>query len=130
MRVMRGHMVSDVIWSIEQKHARTRGWWLGIRHDCSRGRVFKPMLRVFFVDEREVLTKRTYKRRYALQTSECRHCKTVLHVHAHGPEYEAMKLEVETLARMGISQMQDVDDSTPLTPLGVVAGKRARRPVR
>lgn len=130
MRVMRGHKVSDVIWSIEQKHARTRGWWLGIRHQCARGRVFKSMLRVFFVDEQELLFKRMYKRRYALQTTACRHCQAVLYVHAQGPEYETMRTEAETLARMGIGQMQYVDASTPLTPLGVVAGKRARRPVR
>lgn len=88
------------------------------------------MLRVFFVSERELLCKRMYKRRYALQTTACRHCQAVLYVHAHGPEYEGMRTEAETLARMGVSQVQYVDASTPLTPLGVGAGKRARRPVR
>ena len=108
----------------------TRGWWFGIRHECSQGRMFKPMLRVFFVNERELMFQRIYKHRHALQTTACRHCQTALYVHAQGPEYEAMRTEAETLARLGVSQVQYVDDSTPLTPLGVVAGKRARRPVR
>ena len=129
MRVMRGHRVERSSWN-NGKHAMTRGWWLGIRHACSQGRVFKPMLRVFFVPERELLINRIYKHRHALQTTACRHCQAVLYVNAHGPEYEAMRTEAETLARMGISQLQYVDDSTPLTPLGVVAGKRACRPVR
>ena len=130
MRVMRGHKVSEAFWVAEDRRVLTRGWWLGIRHACSQGRVFKPMLRVFFVDERELLLKRMYKRRYALQTTACRHCQAVLYAHAQGPEYEAMRTEAETLARMGISQVQYVDSSTTLTPLGVGAGKRARRPVR
>ena len=131
MRVMRGHVVTKALWlGAGERHVLTRGWWLGIRHQCAQGRVFKPMLRVFFVDEQELLFKRMYKRRYALQTTACRHCQVVLYVHAQGPEYEAMRTEAETLARLGVSQVQYVDDSTPLTPLGVVAGKRARRPVR
>ena len=130
MRVMRGHKVSEAFWVAEDRRVLTRGWWLGIRHACSQGRVFKPMLRVFFVDERELLIKRMYKRRYALQTTACRHCHRELYVHAQGPEYEAMRTEAETLARMGISQLQYVDSSTTLTPLGVGAGKQARRPVR
>ena len=88
------------------------------------------MLRVVFVDEREPLFKPMYKRRYVLQTTACRHCQAVLYVHAQGPEYEGMRGEAETLARLGVSQVQYVDSSTPLTPLGVGAGKRARRPVR
>lgn len=130
MRVMRGHKVSEAIWIIEPKHVMTRGWWLGIRHDCWCGRVFKPLLRVFFVDERQFVVQMTHKWRQAIFTTACRHCHQQFYVHAHGPEYEAMKLEVETLARMGISQMQYVDDSTPLTPLGVVASRQVRRIVR
>ena len=130
MRVMRGHKVSEAVWLIDAKRVLTRGWWLGIRHACSQGRVFKPMLRVFFVDEQELLFKRMYKRRYALQTTTCRHCQVVLYVHAQGSEYEAMQTESELLSRLGISQVQYVDSSTTLTPLGVGAGKQARRPVR
>ena len=129
MRVMRGHCVERSTWK-NGKHMLTRGWWLGIRHQCARGRVFKPMLRVFFVDERELLIKRMYKRRHVLQTTACRHCQTILYVNAHGPEYESMRVEAETLALLGVAQVQYVDSSTPLTPLGVGAGKRARRPVR
>ena len=131
MRVMRGHVVTKALWlGAGERHVLTRGWWFGIRHECSQGRVFKPMLRVFFVDEQELLFKRMYKRRYALQTTTCRHCHRELYVHAQGPEYEAMRTEAETLARLGIDQLQYVDDSITLTPLGVVAGKQARRPVR
>ena len=131
MRVMRGHAVTKARWlGTGDKHALTRGWWLGIRHQCSQGRMFKSMLRVFFVSERELLIKRMYKRRHVLQTTACRHCQAVLYAHAQGPEYEAMRTEAETLARMGISQLQYVDSSTTLTPLGVGAGKQARRPVR
>ena len=130
MRVMRGHKVSEAVWLINAKRVLTRGWWLGIRHECSQGRVFKSMLRVFFVDEQELLFKRMYKRRYVLQTTACRHCQAVLYVHAQGPEYEAMRTESELLSRLGVAQVQYVDASTTLTPLGVVAGKRARRPVR
>ena len=131
MQVMRGHLVTEVFWSNGgEKHVLTRGWWLGIRHACSQGRVFKPMLRVFFVGERELLIKRMYKRRHVLQTTACRHCQAVLYVHAQGPEYEATRTESELLSRLGVSQVQYVDSSTPLTTLGVVAGKRARRPVR
>ena len=54
----------------------------------------------------------------------------MLYVNAHGPEYESMRVEAETLARLGVGQVQYVADSTTLTPLGVVAGKQARRPVR
>ena len=129
MRVMRGHCVERSTWK-NGKHMLTRGWWLGIRHQCAQGRVFKPMLRVFFVDERELLIKRMYKRRHMLQTTACRHCHTVLYVNAHGPEYEGMRAEAETLGRLGIGQVQYVDSSTTLTPLGVGAGKRAHRPVR
>ena len=131
MRVMRGHVVTKALWlGAGERHVLTRGWWLSIRHACSQGRVFKPMLRVFFVDEQELLFKRMYKRRYALQTTACRHCQVVLYVHAQGPEYEAMRAEAELLGRLGVVQVRYVDDSTTLTPLGVVAGKRARRPVR
>lgn len=131
MRVMRGHTVTKARWfGVRDRHVLTRGWWLGIRHACAQGRVFKSMLRVFFVDERELLFKRMYKRRYALQTTACRHCQVVLYVNAHGPEYEGMRAEAETLARIGVSQVQYVGASTPLTPLGVGAGKRARRLVR
>ena len=130
MRVMRGHKVSEAVWLINAKRVLTRGWWLGIWHECAQGRVFKPLLRVFFVDERELLIKRTYKRWYVLQTTACRHCHRELYVHAQGPEYEAMRTEAETLARLGVDQLQYVDDSTTLTPLGVGAGKQARRPVR
>ena len=130
MRVMRGHKVSEAVWLINAKRVLTRGWWLGIRHECARGRVFKPMLRVFFVSERELLTNRTYKHRHALQTSTCRHCQTVLYVHAQGPEYEAMRTEAAMLGRLGVSQLQYVDDSTTLTPLGVGASGQVRRIVR
>lgn len=131
MRVMRGHTVTKARWfGVRDRHVLTRGWWLGIRHACSQGRVFKPMLRVFFVSERELLCKRIYKRQYALQTTACRHCQAVLYVHAQGPEYEAMRVEAELLSRLGVAQVQYVDSSTTLTPLGVVAGKRARRLVR
>lgn len=130
MRVMRGHKVSEAFWAIEQKHVQTRGWWLGIRHGCWCGRVFKPLLRVFFVDERQFVVRMTHKQREAILTTACRHCHQQFYVHVHGPEYKAMRTEAETLARMGISQVQYVDSSTTLTPLGVVAGKRARRPVR
>ena len=131
MRVMRGHAVTKARWlGARDMHVLTRGWWLGIRHECSQGRVFKSMLRVFFVDEQELLFKRMYKRRYVLQTTACRHCQAVLYVHAQGPEYEAMRTESELLSRLGVAQVQYVDASTTLTPLGVVAGKRARRPVR
>ena len=129
MRVMRGHCVERSTWK-NGKHRLTRGWWLGIRHECSQGRMFKPMLRVFFIDERELMFQRIYKHRHALQTTACRHCHTVLYVNAHGPEYEGMRAEAETLGRLGIGQVQYVDSSTTLTPLGVVAGKRAHRPVR
>ena len=131
MRVMRGHLVTEVFWSNGgEKHVRTRGWWLGIRHACSQGRVFKPMLRVFFVPERELLINRIYKHRHALQTTACRHCHQQFYVHVHGSEYKAMRTEAAMLARLGVSQVHYVEESTPLTPLGVVAGKRARRPVR
>ena len=131
MRVMRGHLVTEVFWSNGgEKHVRTRGWWLGIRHACSQGRVFKPMLRVFFVPERELLINRIYKHRHALQTTACRHCQAVLYIHPQGQEYEMMLAEAKTLARLGIGQVHYVEESTPLTPLGVVAGKRAHRPVR
>ena len=131
MRVMRGYAVTKAQWlGAGDKRVLTRGWWLGIRHACSQGRVFKPMLRVFFVDERELLFKRMYKRRYALQTTACRHCQAVLYVHAQGPEYEAMRTEAAMLGRLGVSQLQYVDDSTTLTPLGVGASGQVRRIVR
>ena len=107
MRVMRGHLVTEVFWSNGgEKHVLTRGWWLGIRHACARGRVFKPMLRVFFVDERELLFQRIYKRRHVLQTTACRHCHTMLYVNAYGPEYEGMRIEAETLVRLSINQVK------------------------
>lgn len=66
----------------------------------------------------------------------CRHCGLVRYVHKTilplmwEEALVTAQLQAVTLARMGVSQVQYVDASTPLTPLGVGAGKRARRPVR
>lgn len=45
-------------------------------------------------------------------------------------QFKARRVLYAEQPAWAIGQVQYVADSTPLTPLGVGAGKRARRPVR
>lgn len=120
MQIMRGRVI-EAMW--DGRQIEHRGWWAGIRHDCWRGRMFvEGLMRAVFIREHSLVHPTTHRRRYAVLTEACRHCRQTFALQADGPEVDAMRQEVATLHRLGFSSTQDVGSSPDTWPQWAVSG--------
>ena len=104
MRVTRGYM-TETMW--DGRLVRYLGWWVGVRHDCWCSRTFvESLMRAVFIREHLLVHPIIRRRRYAVLTEACRHCRQTFALQADGPEIDAMRLEVDTLRRLGFHSAQ------------------------
>ena len=104
MRIMRGRVIEAMRDGRQIEH---RGWWVGFRHRCWRGRyVMESIMRAVFIDEQSVAQPVIRSRRKAFVTEPCRHCRMSFALPADNPEGLAMQTEVDTLRRLGFHSAQ------------------------
>lgn len=128
MRIMRGRVI-EALW--DGRQIEHRGWWVGFRHRCWRGRyVIESIMRALFINEQSVAQPVIRSRRKAFVTEPCRHCRMSFALPADNPEGLAMQTEVDTLRRLGFRSAQQVGSSPDSWPQGIVSSKPVRFHVR
>ena len=76
------------------------GWWLGFRHPCWVSRQHRTVMRAVFIGELEIRRLVRYRRRYAIATTPCRHCRQPFFVQPDQAVYRTLLDELAVLNRL------------------------------